>query len=581
MLFGIGVVWIGSLGNILGSDGGLFKKSLGLKFISIAVLFLIGFLSLQVRVNDGATSEIYWYLQIVAFASIGTVIIQYLCSIPTQNRTSARGVQEAEMSMENAAYAKVESMVANALDLHENVVEQMQEKRINTNAAVSHLLSRFQALTLNDAKEDDASSFVPCWKQCLSGDLQTRHGVLLSARFLAINTVQVIVSVLIVVIGVKLTRYAVSVEKSENFVATLVTNTLAYFGYTIDKIGAILCRNSNNFVESVAVLSGSAINEHTCEVASQVVLNAMLERVSITLSPVNKSMITIPLLAATCIGTLYTFFLSVIFIPSIVSTTMKFRSGAIPLFDSMNHFQVYRERMDRPYELLGTMLWVSVVGPALFGAFWGLIMFLFLWQVTREAMKRIVASVLGICVTFGIRWVFGLFFVDATFAGFYRTRVSQSNIGGLLVECVMVGFGVALAIFRALVCVSISLMYIARADRKLFASDITIGFGHQLLRTRDHLPVSFRKEILIQEAHHHPFIETLGKVYLTKLLHREHFANRQGSCMRLLFTLALMPWLQRYRDMARGNKMPAAAAWLNLRNVHLDLEETGQSLSSE
>lgn len=181
-----------------------------------------------------------------------------------------------------------------------------------------------------------------------------------------------------------------------------------------------------------------------------------------------------------------------------------------------------------------------------------------MWQVTKGLMLRIVASALGIFITFCIRWVFGLSFVDSTVHGFYRERVNQNNIGGLLVECVMVGLGIALAAFRALVCVSISLLYVARADRNLFESDITIGFGHPLLRTRDHLPVSFRKEILVQEAHHHPYIEVLGKAYLMKLRHRERFATQAGCCIRLIFTQALMPWLRRYREIVRQQDASAA-----------------------
>lgn len=142
---------------------------------------------------------------------------------------------------------------------------------------------------------------------------------------------------------------------------------------------------------------------------------------------------------------------------------------------------------------------------------------------------------LGVSLTFGLRWIFGLTVVDSCARGFYRKRVNQFNIGSLVVESVMIGLGIALALFRALVCISISLFYIARADRLLFDNEITIGLGHPLLRTRDHLPVSFRKEILLQEAHRHPYIEVLGKMYMMKLRYQERFANRAGCSMRLIF----------------------------------------------
>lgn len=60
-----------------------------------------------------------------------------------------------------------------------------------------------------------------------------------------------------------------------------------------------------------------------------------------------------------------------------------------------------------------------------------------------------------------------------------------------------------------------------------------------------------RKEILIHEAHRHPYLETLAYLYMMQLRHRSGFAKRACSAWRLVFVLALMPWLHKYRDLTR------------------------------
>lgn len=60
-------------------------------------------------------------------------------------------------------------------------------------------------------------------------------------------------------------------------------------------------------------------------------------------------------------------------------------------------------------------------------------------------------------------------------------------------------------------------------------------------------PFAFRKDLLLHDAHRHPYIERLGLLYMMKLRFGNSFATRNGSCWRLLFTLALMPWFRKYR----------------------------------
>ena len=53
------------------------------------------------------------------------------------------------------------------------------------------------------------------------------------------------------------------------------------------------------------------------------------------------------------------------------------------------------------------------------------------------------------------------------------------------------------------------------------------------------------------QAHRHPYIEQLGVIYLMKLRYNEHFGKRAGTCWRLIFVYALMPWMHKYRVLTR------------------------------
>jgi hypothetical protein len=67
----------------------------------------------------------------------------------------------------------------------------------------------------------------------------------------------------------------------------------------------------------------------------------------------------------------------------------------------------------------------------------------------------------------------------------------------------------------------------------------------------DSMPYIFILDLMVHEAHRHPYIEIFGAVCLLKIRHGDTFASRAGSAWRLLLVSMLMPWLGKYRRLAR------------------------------
>jgi len=156
-------------------------------------------------------------------------------------------------------------------------------------------------------------------------------------------------------------------------------------------------------------------------------------------------------------------------------------------------------------------------------------------------MIGLLAQLTGLVITILIKIILAVFLLRSCYTGFYRKKVNQVNISGLMIESIMVGFAVGTALVRAIKLVLISSLYIGRMDTPLLAP----GVGGRFFG--DRYPEFFRKELLCLEAHRHPYIDVLGKMYLLKLRYRNSFCSRAGYCYRLIFTLALMPWLRKYR----------------------------------
>jgi len=117
----------------------------------------------------------------------------------------------------------------------------------------------------------------------------------------------------------------------------------------------------------------------------------------------------------------------------------------------------------------------------------------------------------------------------------------------LVRECGLVALTQPFVIVRIFKLLLTSILYVGRVDTPFLYDSAGQAGGLRV----DREPYIFQMDILQHEAHRHPYIETLGVMYLSKLRHGDKFCTLAGSCWRLIFVYVLMPWLSKYRAMRR------------------------------
>ena len=124
------------------------------------------------------------------------------------------------------------------------------------------------------------------------------------------------------------------------------------------------------------------------------------------------------------------------------------------------------------------------------------------------------------------------------YRGFYRNRPFAANIMMLMLDWANFALSIGFVVARIVKLMVAAFLFVGKIDTPLLVPGVSF---------LDKIPEIFLKDILLHEAHRHPYIEQLGIIYLMKLRYSNDFGKQAGSNWRLLFVYALMPWMSKYR----------------------------------
>ena len=127
------------------------------------------------------------------------------------------------------------------------------------------------------------------------------------------------------------------------------------------------------------------------------------------------------------------------------------------------------------------------------------------------------------------------------FSSFYRKMPASANCANLFFECWYIGTGLLVVVVRLVTFIIAGVLWLGRIDVEFLHPDVKV-FGTGL----DGVPVSFKRDLLVHEAHNHPYIERLGgsicvvsktdKTLGRSLVLRGGASLHLGSCLGLSST---------------------------------------------
>lgn len=208
------------------------------------------------------------------------------------------------------------------------------------------------------------------------------------------------------------------------------------------------------------------------------------------IDPPRNGIIKISIFVAGTVTTAAMLFVSVVFMPSVTLTTLKYRSGYLLTLRDEN-FQILRNRTQMVTYLIPAIFFSqTLMGTFGFLFFYGFTMFL-LWKETREIVFQLLASIIAILITYVIRYVAMMQLETRQYDTFYRTKPGAANLTAIVFECWNTGTMVLAMLTRAAKLILVVLLFIGRVDRHFLANDLS---------KNDFYPYLVQKSILASDA---------------------------------------------------------------------------------
>jgi hypothetical protein len=209
--------------------------------------------------------------------------------------------------------------------------------------------------------------------------------------------------------------------------------------------------------------------------------------------------------------------LVLVYLPTTASTVMKLRSGQIPSLADP-HFMKYRLTPDTVAYNLGNTFFALLGSASMFFALFGIVIFASIWPFTKPIANLLYAWLLGLFITIFVKVFLMKVFRMHFHRAFYRENPNGANISGLMLECWHIGVAGGVLVSRLVQFLLAAAFWIGRIDVPFLSDDVRI-FGYRF----DITPSNYRKDVLVHEAHRHPYIERLGAMYLMKLKVRKPY----------------------------------------------------------
>jgi len=277
------------------------------------------------------------------------------------------------------------------------------------------------------------------------------------------------------------------------------------------------------------------------EAARGRVSNSVLTEAQLYFIP-TRELIYVSFYPGGAIALLMVMLLISVYYPSTVSSILKFRSGKLPSLHDPN-FGRYRSIADTIYFNTGNMLYALAGSATLFFILFAGIIFLTFWNPTKDFMLIVIAWGIGLTITVALKMILTMCCKSNYNIALYRKKPLSANLASLALECWFIGLGGGVMLARLTQFLLAAAFWIGRIDSQFLSDDVEV-FGYRF----DTVPHKYISEILVHEAHRHPYIERLGAMYLMRLKYGEHFCTDAGAMWRNVFVLTLFPWLLKYRQ---------------------------------